>query len=586
MIKLESKASESSPAIRSLRAKSQEELLESFINVQQYDKLLYYLESSLFNNAPTLNCPSAFVINCLFTLATLGEYYNADLIRKEFDKPLSSQPLHIRAINILKRLMCIVQQSCGKGDQTFHRTEYNIEDVNYTKFQLIRALELIIRTDKRDLRPRILRKDYKEKKEPEPEADEFTNTQPSDNEKVNSTDWSPQKKLLEQQFQMVKGPGADSDDESESEGENILDRKSYMVLKNERFDIALQNDSFWAAVSWALECSTSRDKVRLEAWKVWRPILNILIDIATIDLEDFISAKKSNIDGADGMPAMFTETLAYKLLIMVGRYNPMDNLLDVIFPKVEQTKNKRDKKVGPIFANELTTARSVHLVDFLFQRPNDERISMESMLLRKKLYFLTYRAANDANPDDCFKESRFSSWKLARYLTQKLVDLSYGDFKKFFILQESELSETWKLDTILDVLFDWFVQINGYVFDTPTLDFLEDSDPEFIRSFLCNVFYEKEFYKKHTEADSLLKHMQTDFSKLNFSLYFLLNLWLKFSNFLSTEKEQKIKEIVRWCETGESKRRAALQHAKPKDKNVHKDLFSLVQAVKAQFNMK
>lgn len=560
------------PMTRSFDAQKQEELLESFVNVKQYDKLLFYLESTLFNNAPNLNCPSPFIINCLFTLATLGEYNNADLIRKEFDKPLSAQPVHKRAVNVLRKLVDIAatkgNQAMGKNN--FQRTRYNPDDVIQTRNTLKKSLELIRKAQRRELRPRTVKKRYKEKVEQE--FDEFASSSNDADGPINSTDWSPQKKLLEQQFQKLKGPAVESDTESESEGEGSLDRKSYYILKNERFDIALQGDKFWAAVSWALYCASSRERIHLEAWKVWKPILELIFDIAAFDLEDFIEAKKSNTDDENGMTPMFTNTSCYRLLNEVGRYYTLSKIVDILFI------NSRSK-VEPIFDNELTKTKSVYLADFHSSAPQDAEYTFDSMILRKKILYLAAEATINSNSEEFGKHSTWKLRDLARQTTLKLMDASYVDFRTFFTLDVSEISEDWKLELILDILFDFFVQVNTFVFDLPEPSWVYDKSPDFIMEMLTNVTYEKKFYD-FNEGLNIAK-MERDFEKLNLSLFVLLNVWLTCSNYVLAS-DRKIQETIEWCRIGEEKRRNALKTAQPNGPS--SDLFSIVKMVELQFN--
>lgn len=562
------------PDSHSFGAQKQEELLESFINVKQYDKLLFYLESTLFNNAPTLNCPSPFVINCLFTLGTLGEYNNADHIRKEFDKPLSTQPVHKRAVNILRKLVDIVVQNEEDARSThFQPTKYNQDDVLHTKLQLKKFLELIRKDKNRELRPRIIKKRYKEKANED--FDEFALNDTDMEKPVNSTDWSPQKKLLEQQFQKLKGLTVGDDSESESEGEDSLDRKSYYILKNERFDIALQGEKFWTAVSWALHCSSSKERIHLEVWKVWRPILELVFDIAAFDLDDFIKARESNTDDENGLPPLFTNTCCYHLLNEVGRYHTLYKIVDIVFT------NSRGKVV-PIFDNELTKAKSVYLADIPRKTPPDTEYTFDSMAFRKKILYLAAKATIYSNLHDAGKHSRWDLRTLARQTTLKLLDASYADFRAFFMLDESEVSEDWKIQLILDIIFDFFAQVNTFVFDLPEPSWVYEKSPSFIEEMLTNVTYEKKFYDFSVGFN--MAKMERDFEKLNLSLFVLLNIWLKCSKYItaSTDKH-KLQDIYEWCEIGEEDRRNALQSAKPGESDVGSNLFSIVNMFKLQF---
>lgn len=568
---------------QSILGQKQEELLESFINVKEYDKLLYYLESTLFNNAPLLKCPSPFVINCLLTLATLGEYYNADLIRREFAKVLSSQPIHIRAVNILRRLVDVVQYSMK--EEGFTKTKYDIDDLTYAKQQLMKSLELI-RTDKgRNLRPRLHNRRYHETTEPE--LDEFSSKLGENKQVINSTDWSPQKKLLEQQFQVMQSNSHESDEDSESEGEGVLDRKSFMILKNERFDIALQNGRLWAAVSWALQCSASKERIHLEVWRVWKPILEIVFDIAAIDLEDYLNSN-SNTGSEDEKSAALRMTVCYKLFEKVGRYQFMAKLSEVIFITSNSTKNQKLKiNVDPIFVNELTTAKSVHLAELLVNRGAEEEFTMESMAFRKKIFHLAYKLAKIAENlnSSHFFPPNFTTIDLVKKCNEQLMDAHYNDFRKFFILDELELVDESKLEALLDMFWEFFVQVNIFEFDTPSPDVINDADPKFISTFLSKVSFFHKHYQPTGEHSDLPK-MQSDYAKLNYALYVLLNIWLRNSKFLYSNKKEKIGQIIKWCEEGEERRKSALQKARPKQMKIHKDLFSIVKAVKVQFNVK
>jgi len=565
---------------RTQAAQKQEELLESFINLKQYDKLLFYLESTLFNHPPDLNCPSPFVLNIIFTLASLGDYCNADLIRKEFDKVLSTQPIHVRAANLLRRLVDIGQKSCiTKQLEDLERTEYNEEDVKYTKYQLIKSLELINKDNGRSLRPRLHYKKYVEKP---PIDDEFDELEKDSSERlIKATDWSPQKRLLEQQFNIIKSETADSGKESDDDDDDSsLDKKSYMILKNERFDIALQNERFWSAVTWALQCSSSKEKIEMEAWKVWKPILYIIFDILSIDLEDFIHSKANELNGISNIPPMFTETITFNVLQKVGRHYPISKMTDVIFT---DSKGPGGKKIGPIFSNELTLAKSVHLADEITSFFPGAEYSLESMAFRKKLFYFVAKAVIHSGLQDDPKQTRWSTENLLRSVTLKLLDATYIDFVNFFALDECELSESWKLDLLLDILLDFFVQVNTYKFHPPADNWIYDEKSSFVGTLISNVTYMEKYYDHLGEK--LIPKMTSDYSKLNFALYILLNLWLKSCGLLGNVDDDHIHVIIQWCETGEEKRRNVLQKALPKDDPLDIDiLFSLTKTVKLQFN--
>ncbi|CCH40830.1 Non-structural maintenance of chromosome element 5 [Wickerhamomyces ciferrii] len=560
----------------SLLAQKQEELLRTFINVKQYDKLLFFLESTLFNNAPTLNCPSPFVINCLFTLATLGEYNNAGLIRKNFEKPLSQQPVSVRAINILRRLVNIVKEldeDVKDEKSNFGGVKYDQEDIIHTQEQLIGSLKLI-RSDKgRFLRPRSIQKAYKEKTAEE--LDEFDKKgSDSDSMMVNSTDWSPQKKLLERNFDRLKPSAAEDESESESEGEGSLDRKSYYILRNERFDIALQGDGFWNAVAWALQCSSTKDNLNLEAWNVWKPILELIFDIIEIDLDQFITRKTNNEDDENGEPALFKNTLIYQFHVRAGYY-PIHKVAEHIF-----TNSKSGIK--PIFVNELQKAKSVFLVKPIGESVHQEgEFSWGSMKFRKRLYHLTAKAIYHSDLEHATKQHRWSLRDLARNVTENLLKCSYSDFRLFFILEKEEIKEDWRLQLLLDIIFDFLVQINTFIFNLPDPTWIYDQNPDILEMFLTNVTYEKKYYDQN---ESGARKMVEDYSKLNLALYLLINLYTDCSGYIGHSKIKK-KLIIEWSETGEAKRRKVLESVRVNDLDIDNDLFGLTKTIKLQYNL-
>lgn len=527
----------------------QEDLLDSYINVEEYDKVLLLLESTLFTSPPKLLCPSSFVIRILFTLCTLEDYYNADFIRTELKNSLSDIPISQRAYQLLRNLIDLVKNhNYGDHDDNldpFKPIKFDNTDINFAKIQLIDSLKFVADASNRyNLRKLNSKRNYKEKPPPSKLTPKKAKISLLDINN-NALNWSPERIKLEKEFyevsenKLIFEHNVSSDNDSDDSFLKTSDRKSLKILKNDRIDIALRQNKIWIAIQLCFKNGLNNtNSLIFKNWKMWNNLLLLFIDIFEMELHDYIN--DSNKD------KLFENTLLFKFLDTPIKYS-----WNLKFP--ELLLNNRNFKSNPIFKYELIKAKSVLIDKYLQDTNNPKQISIKNSLLFNKLFFLTCNSIILRKYD--ISDPTNSKWNLnifIRSFTELLIKQgNYFDYLNFF--QITNLNK-FKIQIYENILMISLVQITTDDFNQFTdYEWLFNNDAEslnFILDLFENITFTEKCYQINNELQT--DRLIDDYNKLNLVLYYILKLWLYASK--TNLDLNLIKKLINCAKIGEGKR--------------------------------
>ncbi|ODV76427.1 Smc5-Smc6 complex subunit NSE5 CYBJADRAFT_170871 [Cyberlindnera jadinii NRRL Y-1542] len=524
--------------------KSTDELLESYISVQQWDMLLTKLETESFF------CPSAFVLDVLFTLATISTYNNETFIAQKFGIQTSDRPINQRALWILESIVHAVIQSSvatnhGDGENNLFSFTLDSPTLVYSRKQLIQSLDFIRNRGLHNLRSKAMKKAlYSENNDL---FDEIT-TSPV-RKKLKSEEFgkndSPQKRALKLALQPEDSPMDDVDLQDEAENRTLA------VLNRERIDVALAEGRIWSAISWCLfNAHDVEDPLKQAIANMWTPILSLFIKIMELEMDEYSHEIAPN----DEYRSEFTELVTTKFFGQVGHYSWSTKLIEAIFPV---TDDKQRHRVEKIFANETRIAKGQYLVP----SPHGtftlapKLVSPDSVSLRKSILKLANNWLNQGG------EGKFSKCSVDDLISSCSIYLFNGnidDYLLFFRLDPDGESEE-NVSLLGQILICSLVQISTHTFDQPESDwFTSKGSITFIQELLELTTYKKKYYNFETSEG--FERMVTDFSRINIILFTLFSIWYKFSKLEMTETQKD--KLLHLAQTGESNRLAALEGCK------------------------
>lgn len=510
---------------------TQEELLRSCVNVEQYDKLVFFLESFMFNNGK-INCPSSYIIIVLMTLATLSEHSNSELIRNRLDIATSKRPISIRSMDILRKLVRVVEVNDVHS--------YDQDEIEFTKRQLFGSLDFFSCNHSRALRARGHTKRYKEEGFFEKSVNSFSSPSTktsatsagndADDEQDSDTDWSPRKRLMEQTIKNITSSiNMELDNNNGDNGEQHTDSEVVYILKNERIDFALLGDRIWNAIGWALKCSSINNPINYQIFKSWESILLLILDIVNLN--------------TDETNKPFQKSLTYQLLISIARHYWDTKITDIIFTQSKSLFRN-------VFPNESSVCNSVLLTQKF--HPFDH-ISIESVRLRHEIMFLALRGAQLTESS----KISIANWNLddlIHKISLELYSLTYKDFKNFLTFTDCDFKSDWKVTFIVELILSTFAQLSSYnPFQPDDINWYRDPNQyEYLKDLVQEVFIEIKSLPELENNTSRLTKFNDNLQKINLLLFQLITIWLKYSKFKPTKlwKETLISDI----EIGEKKR--------------------------------
>lgn len=537
-------------------------LIESFINIGDYDSLLNYLESTLVNNFPRLYCPSSLVINVLFTLATLTEYNNADQLKAEFGNMSSDRTVSTRAIAIIQTIVEIVKNKDIHSQQTINGepNDSYIEphDIKYAQDQLIDSLSFAEEKPTKQFRSRALRQQnyYTRNSEPANEINSGSSMPQEPEPDDNTLDTSPQKRQLQLALGKLDDVETNTNftDEADDLDLSTVDKKSFMILRHKRFDAAMAGERIFTAIQWAMHCSTSDQTVKRKAWEMWMPILDLLTDIMYIDLRSFKELQEMT-SANEHVSSTSTEAV----LSQIGRHYWARKFIEAILPLPKD-------KVQQIFPDELKTARSYHIVDPIFPE-HGRLISSDAVPFLKKFLSLACEwstlRTEDVN-DMSFSENSIDD--IVNELSLRII--TEGDIKDLMIwfrLTKEDMANSTTVDFTYNHLLHSLVQITSYndLQNELEEDFVNSEDLNNILILFSKTVFHHKFYDLAKDGDGMedswgYEKFRLDYNRLSILMLLLFNMWTSLTKpKLKPSDKQKILDAAI---EGEKIRRAEIEH--------------------------